>query len=73
MFFRKKDLTDFTAFRAAYCRVMVLLIREKLHLKIFFTLLVLAMLVGFAYVYNKKLDEPYEVYEPIIPDVPASE
>lgn len=59
LFPRKKDLTTFTSMRASYCRLMLFLIREKLHLKIGFTLIVIGVCIAFAYYNNKAINAPY--------------
>jgi hypothetical protein len=59
LFPRKKDLTTFTSLRASYCRFMLFLIREKLHIKIGFTLIVIGLCVAFAYYNNKAINAPY--------------
>ena len=56
---RKKDLTDFTAMRASYCRFMLELMRDKLHIKIFFTIVSIGLCIAFAYYQNKLNDAPY--------------
>jgi len=67
-FSRSKDLTDFTQFRAWYCRLMVTMMRDKLHLKIFFTLICIALVVGFALFQNAQSEAAFQ------PEVlPASE
>lgn len=60
MLFRsKKDYTNFTEWRAWYCRVMITMMRDKLHYKIFFTFCLIAACVAFIYVQNEKDEQPY--------------
>lgn len=59
LFMGKRDLTNFTHWRASYCRMMSYLIREKLHLKILFTLICIALVVGFAYFHYQRSEAPF--------------
>jgi len=50
MFFDKKtDLTNFTEFRAFYCRCMIRLMRDNLHIKLILTLVCILLCLGFVY------------------------
>lgn len=61
MFFsnKKTDLTNFTAFRAFYCRCMLKIMRDNLHVKLFFTILCIMCCLAFAYFEYKKADASY--------------
>jgi len=60
MFFRNgTELTNFTHFRASYCKFMICLMRGNLHIKILFTIFCMCAGVVIAYYHGKTANASY--------------
>jgi len=60
MFFRKDtELTNFTHFRASYCKFMICCMRGNLHIKILFTIFCMCAGVLIAYYHGKSANANY--------------